>query len=126
MDEDAYKSHYGANFLTPSRPDIYDVDIPIDSLNAVWVRHKASNTAKKEDYRLFAAAERESSKFILAVVKDTWVRKLRDPNIFYTAVKTRYLLKHLHAMCVGLHATDVLNLQNDMQTYHENMEGIPE
>ena len=28
-------------------------------------------------------------------------------------------------MCVGLHATDVLNLQNEMQTYHEDMEGIP-
>ena len=29
-------------------------------------------------------------------------------------------------MCVGLYATDVLNLQNEMQTYHEDMEGIPE
>ena len=29
-------------------------------------------------------------------------------------------------MCVGLHATDVLNIQNEMQTYHEEMEGIPE
>ena len=79
MDEDAYKSHYGANFLTPSRPDIYDVDIPIDSLNAVWVRHKASNTAKKEDYILFAAAKHESSKFILAVVEDTWGANYATP-----------------------------------------------
>ena len=29
-------------------------------------------------------------------------------------------------MCVGLHITDVLNLQNEMQTYHEYMEGIPD
>ena len=29
-------------------------------------------------------------------------------------------------MCVGLHSTNVLNLQNEMQTYHEDMEGIPE
>ena len=28
-------------------------------------------------------------------------------------------------MCVGLHDTDVLNIQNEMQTYHEDMEGIP-
>ena len=28
-------------------------------------------------------------------------------------------------MCVGLHATDVLNIQNETQTYHEDMEGIP-
>ena len=25
-----------------------------------------------------------------------------------------------------MHATDVLNLQNGMQTYHEDMEGIPQ
>ena len=29
-------------------------------------------------------------------------------------------------MCVELHVTDVINLQNEMQTYHEDMEGIPE
>ena len=29
-------------------------------------------------------------------------------------------------MYVGLHATDILNLQNYIQTYHEDMEGIPE
>ena len=26
---------------------------------------------------------------------------------------------------MGLHATDVLNIQNETQTYHEDMEGIP-
>ena len=81
------------------------------------VRREAAHTAKKEDYRLFAAAERESSKFIPAV-EDTWVRKLRNPDLLYTAVNPRDLLKHLEAMCVGIHATDVLNLQNEMQTYH--------
>ena len=35
MDEDAYKARHGANFLTPSRPAIYDVDILIDAYNAV-------------------------------------------------------------------------------------------
>ena len=37
VDEDAYKSRHGKNFLTPSRPEIYGVDIPIDALNAVRV-----------------------------------------------------------------------------------------
>ena len=74
---------------------------------------------------LFAAAERKSRKFILAVVEDTWVHELRDPDLFYTAFKPRDLLEHLQAMCVGLHATDVLNIQNEKQTYHEDMEGIP-
>ena len=111
MDEDAYRARHGANFLTPSRPYIYDVDIPINVSNAVRVRREAAHTAKK-NYGLFPATERESRKFILTVVEDMWVRELRDPDLFYTAFKPKDLLEHLQAMCVGLHATDVLNLQN--------------
>ena len=95
MDKDAYKSRHSNNFPTPSRPAIYDVDIPIDASNAMRVCCEAAPTAKKEDYSLLAAAERESSKFILAVVEDTWVRELCDPDLFYTAIKPRDLLKDL-------------------------------
>ena len=87
MDEDTYRARHGANFPTPSRPEIYDVDIPINASNSVRVRHEALHTSKKEDNRLFAAVEHESSKFILAVVEDMWVLKLHDPDLFYTAVK---------------------------------------
>ena len=125
MDEDAYRARHGANFPMPSCPAIYDVDIPIDASNAVRVRREAAHTVKKEDYIIFASAEHKPSNFIFAVVEDTSVRELRDPNLFYTAVTPRDLLKHLQAMCVGLHATDVMNIQNEMQTYHEDMEGIP-
>ena len=48
MDEDAYRARQGANFPTPSRPAIYNVDIPINVSNAVRVRREASNTSKKE------------------------------------------------------------------------------
>ena len=99
MDEDAYRARHGANFPTPSHPEIYNVNITIDASNAVRVHCESAHTAKKEDYRLFAAAERKSSKFILAVVEDTWERELRDPDHFYTAVKTRALLAHLKDMC---------------------------
>ena len=126
MDEDAYKSRHGANLPTPSRTEIYDVYTPIDALNAVRVQREAAHTAKKEYYQLFAAADHETSKFILAVVEDTWVRELRQLELLYTDVKPRDLLNHLQTMCVGLHAKDVLNLQNEIQTYHEDMEGIPE
>ena len=47
MDKDAYKALHGSNFPTPSRPAIYDVDIPIDASNAVRVRHEAAHTANK-------------------------------------------------------------------------------
>ena len=73
MNEDAYKKRHGANFPTPTRPDIYDLDILIDASNADRSRLEAYHTSKKEDYRLFAAADRETRKFILAVVEDTWV-----------------------------------------------------
>ena len=69
MYEDAYKLRHGANFLTPSSLAIYDVNIPIDASNAVRIRREADHTAKKEDYRLFAAANRKTIKFILAVVE---------------------------------------------------------
>ena len=81
MNEDAYKMRHGANFLTPTRLAIYNVDIQIDASNAVRVRREAAHTAKKEDYRLFAASDHKKSKFILTVVEDTWVRELRDPNL---------------------------------------------
>ena len=87
MDEESYRALHGANFPTPSRPAIYDVDIPIEASNSVRVRREAAHTAKKEDCRLFAAAKLESRNFILAFVEDTWVRELRDPDLFYTAVK---------------------------------------
>ena len=125
MNEDAYKTRYSANFPTPARPAIYGVKIPIDAYNAVRILREATHKAKKEDCILFAAAERDSTKFILAVIKDTWVHRLRNPDHFYTAVKPRALLAHLKALRVGLHATDVLNLQNEMHTYHKDMEGIP-
>ena len=125
MSEDAYKMRHGANFPTPTCPAINNVDTPIDASNAVRVRREAAHTSKKEDYELFAASNRETSKFILSVVEDTWVPELQDPDLFYTSVKPRTLLNHLQAMCVGLHATDGLNPQNEMHTYHEEMEGIP-
>ena len=121
MNEYAYKMRYGVNFPTPAWPAIYNVKIPINASNAVRFCREAAHMAKKEDYRLFAAVERDSTKFILAVVEDTWVRELRHPNLFYTAIKPRALLAHLQTLCVGLHAKDVLNIQNEMQTYHEYM-----
>ena len=86
MNEDAYKICHGANYPTPTRPEIYDVNIPIDAANDVRVQCEASHTAKKEDYRLFTDADRDTSKFILTAVEDTWVRELRNPDLFYTAV----------------------------------------
>ena len=47
MNEDAYRARHGSKFLTPSCLAIYNVDIPIDASNSVWVRRKAAHTAKR-------------------------------------------------------------------------------
>ena len=63
---------------------------------------------------------------MLAVVADTWVRELRDPETIYTEVDPRDLLDHLQAGCTGQHALNLLALHNEMQRYHLEVEGIPE
>ena len=63
---------------------------------------------------------------MLAVVADTWVRELREPETIYTEVDPRYLLAHLQAGCTGWHDLDLLALHNEMQRYHLEVEGIPE
>ena len=70
------------------------------------------------DYLLFAVAKRETYDFIFLVLDNTWVRKLREPVTFYTSVEPSELLYHLQTLCSGLHAIDVLALQNEMQHYY--------
>ena len=63
---------------------------------------------------------------MFAVLADTWVQELRDPETIYTEVDPRDLLSHLQAGCTGRHALDLLALHNEMQRYHLEVEGIPE
>ena len=67
-----------------------------------------------------------TTQFVLAVVADTWVRELRDPNTIYTEVDPQDLLAHLQAGCTGRHALDLLALHNETQRYHLEVEGTPE
>ena len=63
---------------------------------------------------------------MLAVVADTWIREIRDPNTIYTEVAPQDLFAHLQAGCTGRHALGLLALHNEMQRYHLEVEGIPE
>ena len=42
----------------------------------------------------------------------TWVRELRKPVTFYTAMASSELLDHFQALCDSLRDLDVLELQN--------------
>ena len=66
------------------------------------------------------------TQFVLAVVADTWVRELQDPEAIYTEVPPKDLLSHIQAGCTGRHALDLLALHNEMQRYHLEVKGIPE
>ena len=60
-----------------------------------WSKAKAVHRSEIADYQLFAAAEWETREFILVVVDDTWVRKLREPVTLYTAVAPSEILDYL-------------------------------
>ena len=63
---------------------------------------------------------------ILHSVNETWVLELKDKETLITQVTPRQLLYHFQYICVGLHAIDVLALQNEMQDYHTDREVILE
>ena len=63
---------------------------------------------------------------MLAVVTDTWVRKLRDSDSIYTEVSPKDLFAHLQAGCTVRKDLNLLALHNEMQRYHLEVESIPE
>ena len=73
---------------------------------------------KRADYDVYDTAIRCTQNFIVAVVKDTWIRKLHDPILRYNDAALRAIMLHLTTNCVGIHALNVLTLQNSMQQYH--------
>ena len=64
------------------------------------------------NYKVFAKAKLEARALILHTVDETWVLGLKDEETIFTQVTPRQLLEHLQSICGGLHAIDVLALQN--------------
>ena len=126
LGEENYKPCYCSKFPKPTKPAVYDETIPNNAMNCFQAKAEAVHKEIIADYLLFATTERETRDFILAVIEDTWVRKLREPITFYITVSPFELISHLQTICGGLHALNVLDLQNEIQHYHLDMEGIPE
>ena len=63
---------------------------------------------------------------ILHDVDETWVLELNYEETIFTQVTLRQIMSQLQSMCGELHAIDVLTLQNEMQYYHTDSEGILE
>ena len=115
--EAAYVARYDAAFPESTRVGTYDPSIDDASTDVVRVRTEAAHKAKRTERAIYEPVRRETTQFVLAVVADTWVRKLRDTETIYTDVSTNDLLAHLQAECMGRHALNLLALHNEMQQY---------
>ena len=123
--KDEYKKRYYTKSPTPTKPAVYDEKIMNNATNMVRAKAQAVHTSKIADCLLIAATERESLDFIITVVEDTWICKLWEPVMFYTAVTPSEILARLQTLCGGLHALDVLALKNETKHFHLDMEGTP-
>ena len=91
----------------------------MDNKNApVLARKEVIHKACLRNFTTYEDAECKRGKFILGVVEYTWVCDLNWDKTYYTLVTAIKLIDHLQEMCGGLHAVDVLTLQNEMQCYH--------
>ena len=78
----------------------------------VCARTDASHKAKRANHGTYETARRETAQFILAVIKDTRVQELRDPETLYTNVTSKALLSHLQEGCTGRHTLEILVMHN--------------
>ena len=71
-------------------------------------------------------ADTSCKNFIMKVVYETWYKKLKDPDTFYTNVTFLKLLDHLTEVCSGLHTVNAVNILQLMEALFTNTDGIPQ
>jgi hypothetical protein len=126
-DADRYLHHYGLAFVRPAtRLAVYDPDIAEGASRVECTCAEAAWAARIQDYEAYEAAKAGVKAFIEAVVDDTWIRDLRDPETFYSNVTALALLNHLRDRSGGLHALDMVSLTIQMSQYYEGTPIIPE
>ena len=113
-------------FHIPTRPAIYDPSITDDDKPSVVRKKKITWKARAKNYKLYTKAKFEAPALILHAVDKTWVLELKDEETLFTKVTPINLLAHLQYICGGLHEINVLAIQNEMQEYHTDSEGMLE
>ena len=123
-----YKSTHQGNlaFHSPTRPAVYGPKISDEDKPAIFWKKEITWKAGVHNYKLFAKANIEARAMILHAIGETWVLELKDEETLFTQVTPRQFLDHLQSICGGLHAIDILALQNEMQEYHKYSKGILE
>ena len=74
---------------------LYDTSIATHATRTEVYRAEVANDSKRNDRALYDMANMGCANFILYVVEETWFKELKDPDTFYTKVKTIKLLDHL-------------------------------
>ena len=125
FDNTDYNTDYGLSFVRLTRKAAYDNTLAESANNVVRSKAEATWKSAITDERLYDVAKRETRRFILAKVEDTWVRELKNARTYYTKVNAKELLDHLQSSCLGTHAINALSLQLSMRKYHEQSDDIP-
>jgi hypothetical protein len=122
-----YLHHYGAPFVRPAtRPACYDPAITVEASRVNRVCSETTWAALLQDYEAYKAAERGVKVFIEAVVNDTWICNLCNPEMFYSNVTALNIFNHLRKRSSGLHALDMVLLTIQMSQYYKGTPDIPE
>ena len=85
----AYKRSLATSFgfdIMSSAFNSYDPDIANDATDGVFKKIEREYTATLTTQQLIRACKYGFHSFILKVGEETWVRRLRDPDFFYTQV----------------------------------------
>ena len=93
----AYVAPYYEAFPEPKRFGAYDPDIYGDATVVVRAWIEAAHKAKRADRATLETTIEETTKFVLAIVTDTWVRELQETYSLYTEVGEEDLFSHLQA-----------------------------
>ena len=123
---DRYLHHYGLAFVCPATClAVYDPHIADDASRIERARAEASWTTQIQDYKAYEAAESGVKVFVEAVVEDTWIHDLHNPEMFYSNVTALPLLDHLRTHSGGLYAVDMVPLTLQMRRYYKGTPDVP-
>ena len=127
IDDEEYKDRCGGSFVRPVRPKAYDDTIrDSDKVTISTRRAEALWKAKITDWELYDVSESEAGRFIVDSVDDVWLAELKKKITIYSEVTAIEMLDHLRKTCLGAHEIDILDLQDEMRTFHTTTDSIPQ
>jgi hypothetical protein len=121
-----YLHHYGTPFVRPAiHLACYDpaINAKASCINRICV--KTALAALLQDFKAYKATEHGIKVFIEAIVNNTWIHNLCNPETFYSNITALDIFNHLCKHSGGPHALDMVSLTIQMSQYYEGMPDIP-